>query len=215
MVHLIWFHGWGFDSNCFAPLIKELPDFQHHQVDQGYFGAPSSPTIPQGTPCIAIGHSLGFAHALESPLPIKGYISLCGFYQFCATPLWPWGIPAKIMARMVAKFKEAPMDVLQDFYHQCHGEHIIPPLINKERLEEDLTRLKNLHIPHQPDLLLGAIAGELDQITPLTLQQSLFKDLIIIPESGHLPWVKNALLCADPIRHWCNKLSHDQTTNSP
>ncbi len=197
MVHLIWFHGWGFDSSYFSPLIDSLPHFHHSMIDRGYYSSPTKNLPLTGEPCFAIGHSLGLSIAMDDfSHQIQGYISLCGFYRFCQTPTWPWGIPPRKLARMVDKFQEDPYQVLKDFYHQCDVPFTPPPTFHRERLHQDLKRLQTLDHPRPWPNLIGAIAGERDQITPLIMQQNLYKDLIIIPESGHLPWVNHAPLCA-------------------
>jgi pimeloyl-[acyl-carrier protein] methyl ester esterase len=215
MIQIIWAHGWGFDATCFKSLAQALPQYQHHFLDQGYFGKAIFPIIPENSMAIGIGHSLGFAKLLQSPIPLQGIISLCGFYRFAATSSWPYGIPVRSLKRMITKFKQTPTTVLKDFYDRCGLSWAPPTTYRNDLLLQDLQNLETLWYDKLPFSILGAIASSHDLITPLPLQQSLFQNLLVIPEGGHLPWVKNFNLCSDYLTALIQTITiHDKKSHS-
>ena len=86
---LVFFHGWGLSPAFWQPLATRLARYPQVFADAGYFGTPPSPTetphLPPGHRWVGIGHSLGFARALQSP-PTDGWaalVSVAGFSRFC------------------------------------------------------------------------------------------------------------------------------------
>lgn len=86
---LVFFHGWGLSPAFWQPLATRLAQYPQVFADAGYFGTPPSPTLtphlPPGHRWVGIGHSLGFARALQAP-PDDGWaalVSVAGFARFC------------------------------------------------------------------------------------------------------------------------------------
>ncbi|HXF90692.1 MAG TPA: hypothetical protein VNJ29_02045, partial [Candidatus Nitrosotenuis sp.] len=156
-----------------------------------------------------------FAHLLQTSLPIKGYISLCGFNQFCATPTFASGVSSRLVTRMITQFQKSPAQVLTNFYQQCGIKYPILKTIHKERLAADLHQLLTLYHPLPDHKFIGALGGEDDLITPLSMQKHLFKNLIILKKSGHLPWLKDARNCARYIQTLVEGKCHNDQTTSP
>jgi len=86
---LVFFHGWGLSPAFWQPLATRLAQYPQVFADVSYFGPTQSPTVtshlPPGHRWVGIGHSLGFARALQSP-PAQGWaalVSVAGFARFC------------------------------------------------------------------------------------------------------------------------------------
>ncbi len=85
---LVFYHGWGLDTQFWQPLAARLAQYPQAFSDAGYFGAPQNPTLSPDHRWVGIGHSLGFARALQTP-PAGGwaaFVSVVGFTRFCAPP---------------------------------------------------------------------------------------------------------------------------------
>ena len=85
-VGLAFFHGWGLGPHFWQALAAALPGHPHAFFDAGYTGAVQQPDYTLATHWVAVGHSLGWAHALQNP-PTGGWlgmVSLSGFTRFCA-----------------------------------------------------------------------------------------------------------------------------------
>lgn len=86
---LVFFHGWGLSPAFWQPLATRLAQYPQVFADAGYFGTSQFPTLtphlPPGHRWVGIGHSLGFARALQTP-PAQGWaalVSVAGFARFC------------------------------------------------------------------------------------------------------------------------------------
>ena len=66
-VGLAFFHGWGLGPHFWQALAAALPGHPHAFFDAGYTGAVQQPDYTLATHWVAVGHSLGWAHALQNP----------------------------------------------------------------------------------------------------------------------------------------------------
>ena len=184
---LVFFHGWGLGPSFWQPLATRLARYPQVFADAGYFGPPLSPTLTPGHRWVGIGHSLGFARALQSP-PTDGWaalVSVAGFSRFCppAESLIPVGFPnatptalgtipvggvplavaaqpRRVVERMSRAHARDPYAVLADFLHRCGLADLLPPPgtpLDVDRLAADLALLQDVDVSAQ----LAALAAPL------------------------------------------------------
>lgn len=212
---LVFYHGWGLDAHFWQPLAARLS--QHAQVffDAGYFGLPDAPTLSPNHRWVGIGHSLGFARALQTP-PAGGWtalVSVAGFTRFCAPPFGGEGQPRRVVERMVRVYAREPQAVLADFLARSGLADRMPPpsaARNDTRLAADLAllldidaqaQLTELGTLHTPVL---ALAAQDDAIVPSALTEATFAQrphtrLVWQEQGGHALGHVNANVCAGVI----------------
>ncbi|MFD1958014.1 methyltransferase domain-containing protein [Novosphingobium panipatense] len=114
---LLFAHGWGFDRHFWAPLAALLPEWDHAIDDRGYFGEPCEPLL-EG-PCLAVTHSFGTMRVLAAlPAGLVGIVAINGFERFTALP-GRAGVPTRVLDRMLRRFENDPIGVLNDFHANC------------------------------------------------------------------------------------------------
>lgn len=149
-------HGWAYTPSIFEPWLQQCPDTQPAPrilaLNQGYFEPhgqahwqawhphtqtwhPTQAPSPQ-TPCIGIGHSLGFSKLLAQPLAWQALVSINGFTQF----------PQSLALRqMIRKAKTDLPSLIPAFQEQCGAPmptHTRTP--NTTALLADLESLQTL-----------------------------------------------------------------------
>ncbi len=215
---LVFYHGWGLDVNFWQPLAARLS--QHPQVffDAGYFGAPQNPNLSPDNRWVGIGHSLGFARALQTP-PAGGWaalVSVAGFTRFCALRSGGEGQPRRVVERMVRAYALEPQAVLADFLARCNLSACLPDLNavrNDSLLATDLALLMDIDVQaplralttqgtlHTPVL---ALAARDDAIVPSALTEATFAQrphtrLVWCGQGGHALGHAEADVCAAAI----------------
>ncbi len=212
---LVFYHGWGLDVNFWQPLAARLS--QHPQVsfDAGYFGAPQNPTLSPDNRWVGIGHSLGFARALQTP-PAGGWAALvgvAGFTRFCAPPTGGEGQPRRVVERMVRAYAREPQAVLADFLARCNLSACLPALNavrNDARLAADLALLLDIDVQAPLRALAAlpspvlALAARDDAIVPSALTEATFAQrrntrLVWQEQGGHALGYAHADVCAAAI----------------
>ncbi|MBI4805266.1 MAG: alpha/beta fold hydrolase [Desulfovibrio sp.] len=196
--HLIFVHGWGFTPAFWDPLRSILSQYSSSALDLGFFGQEdaSFPTIHTGTPCVAVGHSLGVPWLLrQTELRYQAFVSLGGFGRFDVS-----AGPIRAMRRGLGKNVQ---QVLTGFHQACGLPLELAPDVSQarpDRLAQGLDWLltwdeaKTLEALPVPVL---AIATQDDAIVPETLSRSSFpKDLIMLPGGGHAFPATRASECA-------------------
>jgi pimeloyl-[acyl-carrier protein] methyl ester esterase len=188
-------HGWGFDATIFDELRAALPDYPVALWDRGYFG-PAARPLAEG-PTLAIGHSLGALLLAADPPPgCVGLVAINGFDRFTGEG----AVPPRVVARMRARFAEAPDAVLADFRTRC-GAAAAPAIGDAGRLAEDLALLATAEASTRLPVL--ALQGEHDPILPETLRRSAFPSAAREHgPGGHLLPLTHAGWCAERIRAW-------------
>ncbi len=199
------FHGWGLSADFWQPLAKAMAGQAVFQcVDLGFTAPVHTPPLPE-RPCLALGHSLGFACALRSGHAFDGWVSINGFPRFCRGDDFPEGIDPRFVRRMKTRLAKEPREVWADFLTRCGADssHIsdVPVVrdlwtcdtLDVARLEEGLDWLltwdERPALP--PAARLCALGGGDDPIVPPAMSRASFPAdcLSLHPEGGHLlPW---------------------------
>lgn len=187
---LVFFHGWGLSPAFWQPLTTRLAQYPQLLADAGYFGSPQSPHLtphlPPGHRWVGIGHSLGFARALQSP-PAGGWaglVSVAGFARFCPPAggdvLSLVAQPRRVVERMLRAHARDPHAVRADFLHRCGLADLLPPPgapLNVERLAADLALLLDVDVSAPLAALevpVLALASRDDPIVPAALTEATF-----------------------------------------
>ena len=225
-IGLAFFHGWGLSRRFWQPLAAALPDHPHAYFDAGYTGEPATPDYDLATQWVAVGHSLGWAHALQNPPPggWLGMVSLSGFTHFCAHAPGDPGQAKRVVERMVRVFERTPQAVLQDFLTRCQLAELMPeedPPLHMGRLHHDLHRLIDIDVnPLLAELSAPvlALAAQDDVIVPPELTASIFEShnnttLTWRADGGHALGYVHANWCAQQIQPFIHNLPHGQTTH--
>ena len=196
--HLLFVHGWGFTPAFWEPLRSHLPEYPCSTLDLGFFGQEmlASPVSSPGTPCVAVGHSLGVLWLLrQKTFPLAALVSLGGFGRFDV----PAG-PTRAMRRGLGK--NTPQ-VLAGFHQACGLPQELAPdasLARPDRLAQGLDWLltwdetKTLAALNMPVL---AVAAQDDAVVPAALSRSGFpKGLVMLTGGGHAFPATRAQECA-------------------
>lgn len=185
---LVFFHGWGLSPAFWQPLATRLAQYPQVFADAGYFAPGQSPTLPPHLPpghrWVGIGHSLGFARALQSP-PAQGWaalVSVAGFARFCPPVENPIAAaqPRRVVERMLRAHARDPHAVLADFLHRCGLANLLPPPgtpLDVERLAADLALLLSVDVSAPLAALnvpVLALAARDDPIVPAALTEATF-----------------------------------------
>jgi len=182
---LVFYHGWGLDASFWQPLAARLGQYRQVFFDAGYFGTPHAPDLSPDYRWVGIGHSLGFARALQAP-PAGGWaglVSVAGFTRFCATTADGVGQPRRVVERMVRAYAREPQTVLDDFLTRCGLADRLPSpntVRNDTRLAADLALLLDIDVQAQWNALATlttpvlALAAQDDAIVPSALTEATF-----------------------------------------
>lgn len=195
-----FFHGWGLDAQFWHPLAARLAQYPHAFFDAGYFGRPQTPDWASADGWVAVGHSLGFARALQCPPP-QGWaalVSVAGFTRFCAAQgsgaTGP-GQPRRVVERMVQAFAREPHAVLTAFLTRCQLANLMPDSTVPwhDSLAADLAGLLDidasaaLQATTAPLLALAARDDAIvsSDLTEATFAQRPHTQLVWHPTGGH------------------------------
>lgn len=225
-VGLAFFHGWGLGPHFWQALAAALPGHPHAFFDAGYTGAVQQPDYTLATHWVAVGHSLGWAHALQNP-PTGGWlgmVSLSGFTRFCAQAPDDEGQAKRVVERMVRVFERSPGAVLQDFLTRCQLAALMPEgdqTLATDRLNQDLIRLIDIDVNPLLNALPSpvlALASQDDVIVSPALTASTFDQrhntsLTWHANGGHALGYAHADWCAQQIQPFIQSLAHGQTTD--
>lgn len=206
---LAFIHGWGFDSSVFDRLADRFAGCA--MLEQGYFGA-SGDGLPEED-FIAVTHSFGTIRLLAGlPTACRGIVAVNGFDRFCAGNGFP-GVPLRVVQRMIARFADAPGEVLADFRHRCGCDE---PFAKAEWdiLREDLILLRDGDCREQtartgPPIL--SLQGGHDPILPPEMRNAVFANAascehITIEGAGHLLPLQEPATCARAISAFMERL---------
>lgn len=218
---LAFFHGWGLDAQFWQPLAAHLPQYPHAFFDAGYFCRPQTPDFAATQRWVAVGHSLGFARALQYPPPQgwAGLVSVAGFTRFCAAPAGSAaqsGQPRRVVERMVRAFARAPHGVLAEFLDRCQLAHCMPCTAQpwQASLAADLAALLDIDTSaalQATTAPLLALAARDDTIVTRDLTEATFgarpaTQLVWHPTGGHALGNAGAHDCAVAINAFAANL---------
>lgn len=206
----VFYHGWGFDSSIWDSLADGFPDCAFSE--RGYFGAAPDP-LPDGD-FIAVTHSFGTMRLLSAlPASCLGIVAIGGFDRFSACAGFP-GVPSRLIERMVARFGDAPDEVLSEFRQRCGCDAHFGG-INPALLVEDLVSLRDgdcRELAAQSGLPILSLQGGRDPILPEALREAVFAkaefcERATVESGGHLLPVQQSAPCARAISAFMERLS--------
>jgi pimeloyl-[acyl-carrier protein] methyl ester esterase len=210
---LLFAHGWAFDSSIWDAVRTRLADWPQVMFDANYFGtAPDSATLTG--PVVAIGHSHGVMRLLaQLPPQCSAVVSINGFSRFSAGPDFPAGTPTKLLDRMITRFQQDPLAVLNTFRERCGADATEPAMLSGAlgadllalRQDDQRASLQNVSVP------LLALASTDDPIVTPALTHAVFDghehtDLRWHEGGGHLLPLSAPDWCADRIRELLKRL---------
>jgi len=210
--------GWAGQASDFEPLKQALKKLIPEAVFSDWQQEESKPqTCVQ--PCIAIGHSLGFADLISSSQTWQGAISLQGFTHFRSAAVDSCtGTPSRLLRQMQKRFSESPEKVVREFLNSAGftdselwpAEFALDQLSDAatQVLSEDLQRLYELNMSLPTGMNILAIATQDDPIVPASLTEYCFrgKTGVVLHwlSDGHRHAVHKhqAQACANLIANW-------------
>lgn len=206
---LLLVHGWGLGPGVWHGVRRALPGWRCHTLDLGFFGPPRL-QVPEGSPVLAVGHSLGFLwllHHLERA-PWReacvGLVSIAGFSRFVRGDPFPNGVAPRILARMQQRLPDAVTEVLQAFCRQGGWPALsLPEGVDAAALGEGLTWLREWDeraVLAAWDKPVWALAARDDQIVPAALTDDCFRSVEWLAEGGHLLPLTQPERCANLLR---------------
>jgi len=117
----VWFPGWGFEAEVFAPLAHTLPGkhYWYRWSDHEAFDD-AVEAVVQDIPAnaILVGWSLGGAiaeAAAHKTRSIQALITLATAPKFCRSKQWPYGMPAKRFEGFVSNYASNPKRTMMRF----------------------------------------------------------------------------------------------------
>lgn len=210
-------HGWGTDSEMWAPILQELSGLDAVTFDLGFFGRPRLPRLGRRGDVIAVGHSLGFLWLLhERPFAWRAMVSICGFSRFTRGPDFPVGVAPRVIERMAAKLPRDPASVVAEFRRRCG----CPALertrrMDAARLGEGLSWLarwdERATLDAEPAPVLALFARD-DQVVPEALSMRVFEDregvsVASSADGGHALPLTRPAWCAARIKTFVEAIS--------
>ncbi|MFI4919006.1 MAG: alpha/beta fold hydrolase [Legionellales bacterium] len=213
-IPLVLFHGWGFDSQIWLPLMPQLQEFyQIILVDLPGFGMSSMmdwPTFKNElltllpTQFVLAGWSLGGLYAMrvaiEAPARVMSLLSIASSPCFIANGIWP-GVAKEVFKTFHQKLSTDLKATLSGFVAlQANNkslDFVQEHLPSQAGLESGLMVLDSWDLREALKTIAVPtcfIFGRLDRITPVKTMQSMqllypnFK-YVLFHKSGHMPFL--------------------------
>lgn len=200
-------------------MSERLRGYPQVFFDAGYFGRPAAPVLAPDVRWVAVGHSLGFARALQAPPPggWTALVSIAGFSRFCAHVPGSPGQPRRVVQRMLQALVQEPRTTLRDFLEQCKLADLLPrpdAALHTDRLTADLSWLLDMDASAPlaaVDVPVLALAARDDAIvspplTEWTFAQRPLTRLEWWDEGGHALGHADADRCAPVITDFLDAL---------
>ncbi|MCR9191143.1 MAG: alpha/beta fold hydrolase [Gammaproteobacteria bacterium] len=222
---LVLFHGWGFDSSIWTPLLPDLLALPSaHQiilVDLPGFGQSpvlawdefKSQLLERLPEKFAIaGWSLGglFATrlAIEAPQRITSLINIASSPYFISEEAWP-GIDMAVLEAFYQRFQADPQQTLQQFVQaQVQKKWQYQGKEQMHGLEAGLLALKQWDFRaalQQCSMPITYIFGRFDIIVPyqlMTTMQSAYPNFryALLPQAAHMPFLSHQQLFMNELK---------------
>lgn len=211
---LILFHGWGFDSQIWLPLLPVLTHhYQLYLVDLPGFGLTPpmewevfKPALLKQIPTkfAVLGWSMGgllaTKLAVEEPEHVTHLINVTSSPYFMRDTKWP-GVVPEIFNQFYQALANNPQQILQDFISlQLQGQKILtgksPSL---QGLQTGLDLLMNWDLRQELTQITQPVSymfGRLDAIVPRTTLISMQTryphfDYTLFPKAAHAPFLSH------------------------
>ncbi|WP_454783793.1 alpha/beta fold hydrolase [Legionella sp. WA2024007413] len=224
---LVFFHGWGFDSQIWSPLIPKL--LMHYQlilVDLPGFGYTTimdwdlfkTRLVNQLPEKFAlIGWSMGGLYATrlatEEPDRVDYLINITSSPRFLNSELWP-GVSPEVFRNFYKRLSEEPHATLKEFLelNGLTANKEFPPLPNQlpsqEGLELGLKSLESWDLREELKQFSKPtcfIFGRLDPIVPIktmNFMQLVYPNvhLVLFKRAAHMPFLSHTDLFIDELR---------------
>ncbi|CAM2836815.1 Biotin biosynthesis protein BioH [Legionella steigerwaltii] len=224
---LVFFHGWGFDSHVWLPLVPKLSmDYQLILIDLPGFG--HSPIMDWNVfkqflvnqlpnQFALIGWSMGGLYAtrlaVEEPNRVEYLINVTSSPRFLHRNLWP-GVSQEVFKKFYKKLLEEPSATLKEFM-ELNGlaindrlQHLPDKLPSPEGLELGLKTLETWDLREELKQF-GKPAcfmfGRLDPIVPIKTMNSMQVNYpefnyILFKRAAHMPFLSHVDLFIEEIR---------------
>lgn len=213
---LVFFHGWGFDSQVWSPLIPLLQErYQLILVDLPGFGMTDmmdwelykSKLLAQlPEQFIVAGWSLGGLYAsrlaIEAPLRVSALINIASSPLFINKDSWP-GVSQEVFRQFYKNLFDDAAATLKEFTLLQLNKKIIDFSLGRQPSLEGLA--SGLDILGTWDLRAGLkelqqpacfMFGRLDPITPLKIMHSMqleypHFEYVLFPRAAHMPFLSH------------------------
>lgn len=195
-------HGWSFDAAIWDAVRARLPEARTAVIERGYLGAtPSWPALPDGY--IAVGHSAGMLDLLQGrPVACAGLVAINGFARFSHAPDYPFGVPVRVLDRMLLRLAADPVATVTAFRNRCGSDGGFAGLLRPDRLEQGLRALRDgdaRAATALAGLRMLALAASHDPVVPQAMTVASFARHTIKwnDAAGHLLPATHPEWCAD------------------
>lgn len=223
-VPLVFFHGWGFDSQIWRPLVPllgahyqlifvDLPGFGLSAImDWSLFQAELLKLLPQNFH--VIGWSLGGLYAMrlaiEAPENVRSLLAITSSPHFLADENWP-GISREVFARFYKKLSLNTKDTLNEFMRLQLNSNQVPislgMLPSQAGLDHGLMVLDTWDLREELKQLQQKacfLFSKHDAIVPATLMphmQNIYPNFsyYLFPKAGHMPFLSHRTLFVDEL----------------
>lgn len=221
---LVFFHGWGFDSQVWLPLVPEL--MQHYQiisVDLPGFGQSSmmdwdlfkSQLLAKIPDHFAVlGWSMGGLYAtrlaIEEPERVRYLINITSSPRFVVDEAWP-GIPQDVIFDWHQKLLINPLGTLDEFINlQINKNKILGTTPSIAGLESGFKILgswdfrEELYCLKQPVCYIFGLFDSIIPIKTMKVMQERHPDFhyVFLTRAGHVPFLSHKDLFIEEIRRF-------------
>lgn len=222
---LVLLHGWGFDSQIWQPLLKELEtDFCVYRIDLPGFGQSDLMNWEQFKSRILSklpeqfilgGWSLGGLYAMrlatENPERVSHLLSIASSPCFVEADSWA-GIKKEILAAFYTSLTKDPEATIAHFQSLQKYSPVYMPqqMPSAEALYQGLQILHHWDLRRALDVFKNPtcfIFGRLDAITPFAVSQGMqerYPDFryAVFRKSAHLPFLSETALFLETLRNF-------------
>lgn len=216
-IPMVFFHGWGFDSNVWLPLtpfleksyqlfLVDLPGFGHTSpMDWQAFKEKLLLVLPERF--FLIGWSMGGLFAtrltLEAPTRIKYLINITSSPYFIADNQWP-GVAKEVFQVFYRNLEQNFNKVLQEFMSLQVGKKRFEMVMGSNPSRDSLK--KGLHILQEWDFReslkscptgICYMFGRLDPIVPLHTMEFMKSnypqyEYVLFRKAAHMPFLSHS-----------------------
>lgn len=209
-IHIIAYHGWGFDSTIWQPLRAEFPPYVKFDcAERGYFSESSEPSWQNNlnTEKLLFVHSYGLHWCSKEIIQQADHlVMISSFLNFHPAEKKVYKRSKLLLRKMLAQFVESPRLVLEKSYEKTfYPEETklpVPSNLNHDLLLSDLSDLdqdnrKNAEVFDMNSITI--IHGAKDQIVGNEVARDMYNKLRLrsqyfeIKNGGHaLPFTQSS-----------------------
>lgn len=187
-VHIIAYHGWGFDASFWKPLQKQLQsNIRFDPAVRGYFLQEKDPVFDpdEDTEKVVLTHSFGLHWCPDEVLEQADHLMILGgFLNFHPSQKEEEKRSKLMMRQMLTQFVDSPEKVLEQFYKNSFYPQRVtwnpPESLNHDLLLSDLSNIHQDSQPRQRIFDVGAVTilhGSDDRIVHKDAARDMFHSL--------------------------------------